>query len=713
MSKVSFNGQKILDQTTQDQSRASDPKNSVFVSANAGTGKTYILVNRVLRLLLSGSAPYRILCLTYTNAAAAEMENRLFGELSKWVTMPEESLQTTLKDLLGKAATPQEQEDARRLFAKAIETPGGMKVQTIHSFCEKLLQRFPLEADVPPHFQVLDEPTASQILSSAIDQVLTTALNKPESSEALALKTVISHATDVQFESLILTALRQKPAIASFAASKPDVLTKALSEILQLPENQDLNHWQQIMGTAVSTDLVGSLIPILLEQGGTTNEALGAHFNSLQTASSQNETITILKDAFLTGKNEKRKRLITKAITDEHPGLSDRLSYAQDKFHEAFTAYEGLSVAKASQALAQLADKIIQIYERGKTRRAALDYQDLIERTANLLTTRSSTAWVLYKLDQGLDHILVDEAQDTSPDQWQIIAQLAEEFFSGMGANEKHRTLFAVGDEKQSIYGFQGAEPRQFNDMGNRFAQNASAAEKRFQTIPLNLSFRSTSAVLEAVDHIFKEPERYSSLTSGDKPITHYAHRGQEPGLVEIWPTEQTEQQDKTAPFAPLTEGFANNAGERLAQKIAKKIKAWLEQGEFLPSKGRAVEPGDILILVRKRAPFAPLMIRALKAQGIPVAGADRIIITEQLAVMDMMALGQFLSLPEDDLSLASLLKSPIFNLTDEDLFQLSHKRKRSLWQSLRYFAKREDKYKQIADQLSLWLSRADILPPF
>ena len=703
----------ILQKTNAAQTQASDPESSAFVSANAGTGKTYILVNRVLRLLLAGNEPHRILCLTYTNAAAAEMENRLFEELSSWATMDEAPLKEILEKRLNRPPSAEDVAEARRLFAKAIETPGGMKVQTIHSFCEKLLQRFPLEANVPPHFTVLDEEKAQEILSAAVQQTLKAALKHPNSPLTAALDKVITHATDTQFDQLVAAILRRKQELAPYRGANHQLLQQSLATLLNLPENQTQEFWQQQMANAVDESLINTLAPLLIEIGGSTNEATASGLQTILKAESLAEKTTALKTTFLTAKNEKRARLFTKAISEQNPALADRLTHAQDLFFEAFITHESLTISDASLALFKLSDAIIQNYETQKQLRSALDYEDLIERTAELLTTRSSTAWVLYKLDQGLDHILVDEAQDTSPEQWKIIKTLAEEFFAGVGASEKHRTLFAVGDEKQSIYGFQGANPHEFQAMGNSFEGSAKVAEKSFNTIPLNLSFRSTSAILNAVDHVFGQAEVQDALTLNSGTLKHHAHRAAEPGLVEIWPTVKTEKTDKTAPFAPLDESTGNNAAEELAQKIAKTIRSWLDSKKTVRSKNRPVEPGDVLILVRKRAPFAPLMIKALKAHNIPVAGADRIVLTEQLAVMDMLALGQFLMLPEDDLSLASVLKSPIFNLSEEDLFQLCHKRKRSLWQSLRYFAKREQKYQEVAATLSLWLARADILPPF
>lgn len=703
----------ILKDTTQRQGRAANPATSAFVSANAGTGKTHILVNRVLRLLLEGAEPFRILCLTYTKAAAAEMENRLFSTLSKWVTMPEGELKEALEELIGQLPTQEQLTSARRLFARAIETPGGMKVQTIHGFCEKLLQRFPLEADVPPHFKVIDDVLAEELLTRARETILKEAISAPTSEAAKALNTVIAYSTDIQFEELINNAINARSIWGRVISDRDRRFIDELSEFIPLPEERDAALWRKRMATSVDENLAISMIAELQSEGGSTNEGNAAALQTWLTAKTESAQIEALKSLFTTKQNELRAKLCTNAVQNNAPALADQLYNAQDQFYQSYTNYEMISLAEATASLLHLADQITCHYQALKRQRAALDFQDLINHTAILLTSRVDTAWVLYKLDRGLEHILVDEAQDTSPEQWQVIASLTEEFFSGDGASEARRTLFAVGDEKQSIYGFQGAEPRQFGEMARRFEAAAKASDKPFERIPLNLSFRSTSAVLGAVDRIFAAPAMREALTMSSGEITHFANRAAEPGLVEIWPLLHPEESEANDAFEPLSESSGKAVDQQLAEKIARKIRRWLDEGEWLHSKQRPVRAGDILILLRKRNPLAPLIIRALKSEGIPVAGADRITVKDQIAVMDMLALGDFLMLPENDLALAALLKSPVFNLDDSDLFTLSYSRKGSLWQSLRYFAEREAKYKPIAAQLSLWLSRADILPPF
>ncbi|MBE0691141.1 MAG: UvrD-helicase domain-containing protein, partial [Anaerolineae bacterium] len=354
-----------------------------------------------------------------------------------------------------------------------------------------------------------------------------------------------------------------------------------------------------------------------------------------------------------------------------------------------------------------------QRYIEAKARRAALDFDDLILRTAGLLTKADWAEWVLYKLDRGLEHILVDEAQDTSPRQWSIISGLANEFFAGAGAHDRPRTLFAVGDEKQSIYSFQGAEPKLFASSGADFARRAADAELNWRTVPLILSFRSTEAVLASVDRVFADPVRTPGLMASAGPIQHHARRIGHAGLVEIWPTEVWQAPEAAEAWSPLSDEPAQSPVARLTNRIAETIDGWLKGGERLESENRPVRAGDILILVRKRQPFAAAMVAALKARGIPVAGSDRMQLTEQIAVEDMMALGEFLILPEDDLALAAVLKSPMFNLDDDDLLTFAPGRKGSLWSALLAAAKANPRLAPAATTLRRWRAEADFRPPY
>ncbi len=320
---------------------------------------------------------------------------------------------------------------------------------------------------------------------------------------------------------------------------------------------------------------------------------------------------------------------------------------------------------------------------------------------------------MLYKLDNGLDHLLVDESQDTSPAQWDVVAALAEEFFAGTGTRDTPRTIFAVGDEKQSIYSFQGAAPEQFAAMGLTFTGRAREAGATFKPVALDVSFRTTAPVLEAVDAVFCDPVRTPGIPPGPHGIHHIAKRVGQQGSVEIWRTERHVPPHPTDAWSPLDEATTTTPDLRLAERIADTIKGWLDSGHVLASAGRPIRAGDVLILVRKRQPFARPMVAALKARGIPVAGADRLALNQHIAVQDLISLGNFLTLPEDDLALAEALKSPIFGFDDDDLLAIAHGRKRTLWKALLDNAKANQRFATAAETLKRWRKLADFTPPY
>jgi ATP-dependent helicase/nuclease subunit A len=712
---------KELDRTTRAQADAADPRASVWVSANAGTGKTHVLTNRVLRLMLAGTAPERILCLTYTKAAAAEMSKRVFSTLSTWVTAPDDRLSPLLTALLTRAPTAAETALARTLFTCAIETPGGLKVQTIHAFCEQLLQRFPLEAGVTPGFKILDDEDARQIHRDAIEETLSAATRDRASPLGRALTLAIAHAADDRFDDVLKDAIRRRAWLD--AASRMDLASHRppfaaadalYRNALGVDPKATATSLRARQAGVLQRETMAQAATVLLA-GKSTDQDIGRALAAAAAATSDDTRIAALAEALLTkdGSPRSDKRFVTKAIQEAEPGLYAALVTARDHFAAIAAEARALGVVEATVALLHLADRALQHYSEAKRRRAALDFDDLISHTASLLSRSQSAQWVLYKLDGGLDHILVDESQDTAPPQWQVIETLAQEFFSGAGARDDTRTLFAVGDEKQSIYSFQGAEPRMFAAMGARFAAMAGEAGELWRQVPLDLSFRSTAPVLEAVDAVFADRARTPGVSTGAAAVTHIARRFDKAGLVEIWPTVADDAPASADPFEPLSETAARSGVSALAARIADTIQGWLDSGERLPSEDRPLRPGDILILVRKRRPFAGAMVAALKARGIAVAGADRIRLTEQIAVADLMSLGDFLTLPEDDLALAEVLKSPLFGLDDDALLAIARGRKGALWSALLAHADTDPRFRAAAETLKRWRARADFTPPY
>lgn len=704
------------ERTRRAQRDAADPRASVWVSANAGTGKTHVLTQRVLRLMLAGTKPERLLCLTYTKAAAAEMAKRVFDTLARWVTLPDAELAAQLADLCDRPASKDEAGYARTLFAVAIETPGGLKVQTIHSFCERLLQRFPLEANVAPGFTVLDDTTANALLREAIDESLMEATDGSSSSQAEALQAVIPYAAEERFDEVLRAALRQRRWLDS--ATRIDFGEHA-DELagLELAYRRSFGVRDEVTVDDIESDMADVIDDATLTRlrdalsGGKSSDVeLAQDIAAALAAPSSAARAAALEGYFCTTTGP-RSRLMTKAIADAWPDIRDAVDSAQRQFVSLVEERRGLRAIAATIALHRLAGAVLQRYTLAKHRRAALDYDDLITKSVFLLGGQELAAWVMFKLDRGIDHILVDEAQDTSPEQWQIVEALAREFFIGGGQHDTVRTLFAVGDEKQSIYSFQGAAPHQFAEMGARFA--ALSGNDSWRRIPLDLSFRTVAPVLDAVDRVFADHTRTPGLSTEAAVVRHAVHRLGHGGLIEVWPTEVPDADANADPWSPLDERSGRAPAERLADRIATTIRRWLDDGEMLASEGRPVRAGDILILVRKRRPFAGPMVAALKARGIQVAGADRLRLSEQIAVEDLMSLGDFLTLPEDDLALAEVLKSPLIGLDDDDLLMLAAGRKGTLWKSLIDHAGDNARYHAAAETLKRWRSRADFVPPF
>ena len=703
--------------TERFQLLATDPGASVWVSANAGTGKTYVLVRRVLRLLLSGAAPARILCLTFTKAAASEMANRLYRQLANWATAMEPQLAEDLAGLLGREAMPAERGLARTLFAASLEAPGGLKVQTIHAFCERLLQRFPLEAGLSPGFSVLDQEQTRALLRASIEAVLHDASGRPGPAQD-ALQIVIAHANEGQFDQLLTEAVGRRDAIREVllrATASDDPFTEIeqrLRKQLGVPADVSADDLSMELANLFSATDAGAIHSALLA-GSSMDLKAADRLSAWLIARSQKEKFAAMEAYLLTKEGQPFARPMTKAVATAQPELDDRVKRAAEQAARLRRQRQGLTLASASTALLRLADSVIGHYADGKARTAALDYDDLISKTAGLLSSSLGTQWVLYKLDGGLDHILVDEAQDTGPLPWRIVTALADEFFANTGAGVTVRTVFAVGDEKQSIYGFQGAAPEMFERTGREFEALANAAGTAYARVPLTLSFRTVAPVLSAVDTVFATAEAAAGLTAGGEEVRHAVHRLGHAGVVEIWPTELPHEALAEEPWSPVAATAGSAPANRLAARIADTIAGWIARGERLTSEDRPITAGDVLILLRKRQPFAPAMIRALKACGLPVAGADRIRVTEQIAVADLVALGQFLLLPEDDLALASALKSPLFELDDGDLFAIGYGRKGSLWGTLQRLGADEPRYGDVAGTLKRWRSEADFLPPF
>lgn len=666
----------MLTLASYDQRRASDPRRSVWVAANAGSGKTHVLVDRVIRLMLSGTPPDKILCITFTKAAAAEMASRLHRRLGTWVVLEDRDLAQHIHAMGHHDVTEETLKRARELFTLALETPGGLKIQTIHAFCERLLQLFPVEAGVVPGFEVMDERSAAELLDQARRRIIAEA----EMADDPALKRIVARAQAEAFDDLLRTILIKR----SDLSLDLDYLRRELG---LGPEDTAESLDARLM--AVDALLYDRMIEVLQRSVGATDQKSARALARIKAGDRE-----AVKDLFLKKdlKPKALSSLASKKLQTAEPWLADALLREMDRALALLGKSATLDMMLATEALVTLAASIIADYERLKRLYGRYDFEDLILRTRRLLVEQVSSAWVLFKLDGGIDHILVDEAQDTSPAQWQIVKALAEEFFAGSGARgDIVRTLFVVGDRKQSIFSFQGADPAAFEETRTYFEARLSEAEG-LDTVSLSISYRSTETVLDAVDKVFaNDMARHGLNAGGDDDIVHEAVRKGQAGLIELWPvTLKDEKADYDPWLVPVDRIDRNHPARKLAQQIAETIAQWLREKRWIEALGRPVKPGDILILVRSRNDFFSSMLRELNRCRVPVAGADRVTLNEHIAIQDLLVLGQFIVLPEDDHALACLLKSPLVShpagraFTDDDLFALAQGRgRKSLWHRL------------------------------
>lgn len=693
----------------------SDPRVSAWVAANAGAGKTHTLASRVTRLLLAGARPERILCLTYTKAAAAEMAGRLFTQLGEWAMLSDSALAEKISAVGADPGGKEQLKEARRLFAKALETPGGLKIQTIHAFCQYVLSRFPLEAGVPASFKVLDDRTAADLMAAARARVFERAGTGDEILEA-AITRLVTHVSDKKLDQILRSALGADRGRLDAFFEKAGGPENDWASLLKTAHGADPDDTvEKITRTFCKTlkdDEERLKAAIAWLAGGTkTDQERSAALATAIELLHELEQFDGVCGVLLTSDGALRKVLATKKLLESRADLGEWLVQLGERAIEAKARLNAVNAALLAEATLTVAHAVREVYAAEKRARTMLDYDDLIVRTHGLLHAHGA-AWVLYKLDNGIDHVLIDEAQDTSGLQWDIIQKLTEEFFAGEGASGVARTLFAVGDEKQSIFSFQGANPAQFDVRRKFFEARAAEGQREFLYVPLQNSWRSAPEVLKFVDATFANPEALDGLTSSGAPVLHNALKTELKGCVEFWPPVTPDDAPARDPWdlRPVDMPRESSPVARLADQIADRIKGWLVNHAALPGHKKPIEPGDIMILLPRREPFGSEIIRRLKERGVPVAGADRIVLTEQIAVMDLIALGRFALLPDDDLNLACLLRSPLVGLSEDELYTLAQPRRSSLWDEL---AARKDEFPDAHKWLADTRARADFAPPF
>jgi ATP-dependent helicase/nuclease subunit A len=695
-----------MDDATRAQTRAADPGTSTWLGANAGSGKTRVLTDRVARLLLDGVPPERILCLTYTKAAAMEMQNRLFSRLGAWAMKDDSELAT----MLAAIGVPESRlsaellNEARTLFARAIEAPGGLKIQTIHSFCASVLRRFPLEARVSPAFTEIDERVQSRLIADLLDEMAETDAGRAALDQVAPYLSgdegAMQLARAVAGKAEALTPPADWDTICDFAGIEPGFTEDDLLSAVLTGDEADL----------------ATLVLPHLEPGSRSTGTAHRVLSGIDWDAAGVGDLAALEDAFLFGPTTKQpyapkidkigNAKIRAAIGD----AMEPLNALMERVAEARPLRCGLMTARSIHALHVFAAQFLPLYARAKEARGWLDFDDLIDKTRNLLSNSKVAQWVLYRLDGGIDHILVDEAQDTAPRQWEIVQRLAEDFAAGEGAREDvRRTIFVVGDQKQSIYSFQGADPAEFGRMRDHFEARLTEIGAPFQDAALIHSFRSAAPILALVDRVAAG----LGAPGLGGAIEHRPFFDTKPGRVDLWPAiEPTKGGEKPAWDDPQDLVSEDHHSSVLAQTFAARIGEMIETPPMIEVDGdlRPMTAGDILILVRRRSPLFHKIIGELKRADLPVAGVDRSQLTSPLAVKDLVALCRFLATPEDDLSLACVLRSPLCGLSEAALHDLAHDRKGFLWSALR---ERAAEYPATHAMLTDLRDNAEFLRPY
>ena len=624
-----------------EQIQASNPAENIWVQANAGTGKTKVLVQRLLRILFRNGqynenvAP-GILCLTYTNAAAGEMRNRVLCALREWATASDKELSELLENVTeNKPITSKDLALARKIFYVFIDNPDVLKIKTIHGFCEEVLHRFPLEAGISPSWSLVSGAAQTVLLDQAFNRMIKNSLNGV--SDMKNTLDAFYRIIDIKSEyflndlrDILLSRYR-----SFFQVNDIDEYRKYFIDTIH-----NILHLENRPDNSIDTDWLIKIINHAKEVEKTSKKPAQYIKNIIDiTQQYIDKTINFekYKDLYLTKQNYIDKKF-----------YKDELFAAEaQRVYEIQQYLLNESIFKNTITLFDLAMAFSNAYKTIKQEYNLLDFEDLILYTQKLFSKPDVMGWVLSQMDVSLSHILVDEAQDTSPGQWNILRNLAGDFFTD-GDTVNNRSLFVVGDTKQSIYGFQNADPQAFAASRQAIANQIQHNYRTIREVSLDQSFRSTKPILDTVDCFFDCP--YIVANTGFYNNKHKCFRQKDTGLVEIHNVFKCEATgvDKNKMYVNM-----------LADKIETLVKY------------EKVDPKDIMVLVQKRGSFVGPLTLALKKRGIDIAGNDRVKLPEFSAVKDMLYMIRFCLDVTDDYSLCCVLKSPFYQLKERDIFDL------------------------------------------
>ena len=694
-----------IEEVEKQQNKASDPQYSIWTSASAGSGKTTVLVKRLLRMLLNNIEPSKILCITFTNTGAAEMKNRINEKLASWTVMDDGELKKEIIKLDEKDNIEQKLKTARTLFAKILDNSNDFKILTIHSFCQQIIKRFPLEANIVPNLQILDEISSLELLMQAEKELLKS--NNEEIKKSIQY--IFTYINEDQFIELLKQAINQKDNLLYIKSKFYTIqgIIDELQKIFKIDNKKELENIEDEFYENTDFTIINQEIKESLNNSD--NKFNNKFIKIITEYQKDKDLIYDYINCFLTTDGKVTSRLLSKDMQKVFPDLHDFISKEAERSYQAKEYINNLTNFEFTSAFLNITYYIFEIYSFLKKQKGCLDYSDLIFETNKLLSNskfnnldgeNAFSSWINYKLDEGIDHILIDEAQDTSSLQWDIVRSITTEFFSGQGQKgELDRTIFVVGDEKQSIFSFQGAEPDIFHLTLKDYKYKIEQCGKKFDNIFLNTSFRSLKSILNVVDEVFAEPYRKNAITKLVDKITHKIAREEAIGKVEIWPLieekdveqEKTEKAEKNTPLdwqINYTEKIEKSNKQKLAETIASEVDYWFKNGKTICDRklkcSRKLKYSDIMILVRSRdKDFINYLVRQFNKKHIPTMGNDKFDLLNNIISQDIISLLKFLIFNEDDLVLANIVKSPFLDLNEEDLYILcdyKNENQCSLW---------------------------------
>jgi ATP-dependent helicase/nuclease subunit A len=652
---------------------------SQWITAHAGSGKTRSLTWRVVRLMLHGVAPERIIGITYTRAAASEMRGRILSELGQLAASPEAEYLAALQKVLGHVPDAAMKVRGRRLCAAMIDSPsGGVMLTTIHGFCQNILRQFPYEADLSPQFTVLDEATVASMLARCKHQLMQSERLPPALADAMQF--ISRRMGEQRFETILSDCIKRRRLWQDFWRNETRATAKKrLYGVHGLPPDMRSDELTQTMVTKLETGVAAAMGWRALCEALSANkykavQAIGdgvAQWRALDEVA-RAENLEPLLLAFYTKQGELRKNLKPENFS-AIPECLRVLEHMRDVLVEYQAAVAALACAEESFAIAELGGALCELYTGMKAHAQALDFEDMIEKTLQLMAHPATLGWVMQKLDHRIDHLLIDEAQDNSRELWQLARVLAEELLAAGGSasvNAVPRSLMVVGDEKQSIYSFQGAAPEAFASERHYFMQLFAHHQASMREDSLDISYRSSAAVLNVVNAYVDA--KWQAMGMDAAPGAHQQARTDLEGRALLHPLIRAPKPEAAGWEYPQTYTLGEDATRALASQVAAQVAQWVLHEKRWQAQ-------DILILCHKRGRLMPALIRALQAAEVPVAGMDRLVLGSHLAVRDVLALMRWCCDTSDDLALAQVLRSPLVGMSESELCKRAHGRSGTL----------------------------------